>query len=98
MNNGRYSIIAAKRIGSGGQVLAIEAHPDTFELLTKNIELNRLHNVTSINSVVTSQQGKAKLYLAGHDRGFTIYNTIMTQRAKANEDFLKSKPIRWIIY
>jgi FkbM family methyltransferase len=86
---GRYSIIAAKRIGRWGRVISIEAHPDTFELLKKNIELNGLPNVTTINSVITSQGGKARLYLAGQDRGFTIYNTIMTHRAKATENFLE---------
>ena len=86
---GRYSIIAAKRIGSSGRVIAIEAHPDTFDLLKKNIKLNGLSNVTTINSVVTSKRGKAKLYLAGQDRGFTVYNTIMTDRAKPSENFLE---------
>ena len=86
---GRYSIIAAKRIGRWGRVISIEAHPDTFELLKKNIELNGLPNVTTINSVITSQGGKARLYLAGQERGFTIYNTIMTHRAKATENFLE---------
>ena len=29
------------------------------------------------------------MYLAGQERGFTIYNTIMTHRAKATENFLE---------
>jgi FkbM family methyltransferase len=86
---GRYSIIAAKRIGSLGRVIAIEAHPETFELLKKNIELNGLHNVTTINSVVTSQEGRVRLYLPGQDSGFTVYNTIMVNRAKPTENFLE---------
>jgi FkbM family methyltransferase len=86
---GRYSLIAAKRVGSWGRVISIEAHPENFEILMKNIALNRLYNVTAVNSVVTSEKGKAKLYQSGHDQGFTIYNTIMTQRATASEDFLE---------
>jgi FkbM family methyltransferase len=86
---GRYSIMAAKRIGSVGRVIAIEAHPETFELLKKNIELNGLHNVTTVNAVATSQRGKVKLYLAGQDSGFTVYNTIMVNRAKPTENFLE---------
>jgi FkbM family methyltransferase len=86
---GRYSIMASKRIGSSDRVIAIEAHPDTFELLKKNIKLNALHNVTTINSVVTSQKGKVKLYLPGQDSGFTVYNTIMINRAKPTENFLE---------
>ncbi len=86
---GRYSMMTAKRIGNLGRVIAIEAHPETFELLKKNMALNGFHNVTTINSVVSSQKGKVKLYLAGHDSGFTIYNTIMINRAKPTEKFLE---------
>jgi FkbM family methyltransferase len=85
---GRYSIVAAKRIGNLGQIIAIEAHPETFELLKKNVALNGLRNVTAINTVVSSQKGKAKLYLDGHDSGFTVYSTIMINRTKT-EEFLE---------
>jgi FkbM family methyltransferase len=85
---GRYTIIAAKHIGNLGRVIAIEAHPETFEVLKKNIALNRFHNVTTINSVVSSQKGKVKLYLDGHDSGFTVYTTIMINRTKT-EKFLE---------
>jgi FkbM family methyltransferase len=82
-------MMAAKRIGNLGRVIAIEAHPETFKLLKKNMALNRFYNVTTVNSVVSSQKGKAKLYLAGHESGFTIYNTIMINRAKPTEKFLE---------
>jgi FkbM family methyltransferase len=86
---GRYTIMAAKRIGDSGRVIAIEAHPETFELLNKNIKLNGLHNVMTINTVVTSQKGKVKLYLPGQANGFTVYNTIMINRANPTENFLE---------
>ena len=86
---GRYSMMAAKRIGSLGRVIAIEAHPETFELLKKNIKLNGLDNVTTVNAVATSQKGKVKLYLPGQDSGLTVYNTIMVNRAKPTEHFLE---------
>jgi len=85
---GRYSIVAAKRLGNLGRVIAIEAHPETFELLKKNMALNGLHNVTAINLVASSQKGKVKLYLDGHDSGFTVYTTIMINRTKT-EKFLE---------
>jgi FkbM family methyltransferase len=85
---GRYSIVAAKRIGNLGRVIAIEAHPDTFELLKKNMALNGLQNVTTINAVASSQKGRVKLYLDGHDSGFTVYTTIMINRTKT-EKFLE---------
>jgi FkbM family methyltransferase len=85
---GRYSMVAANRIGNLGRIIAVEAHPETFELLRKNMALNGLDNVTTINSVVSSQKGKIKLYLDGGDSGFTVYNTIMVSRTKT-EKFLE---------
>ncbi|HEX7258029.1 MAG TPA: FkbM family methyltransferase, partial [Nitrososphaeraceae archaeon] len=39
---GRYTLIAAKRIGPKGKVIAIEADPNNFDMLNKNIKLNEL--------------------------------------------------------
>jgi FkbM family methyltransferase len=50
--------------------------------------LNGFHNVTTVNSVASSQKGKVKLYLDGHDSGFTVYTTIMINRTKT-EKFLE---------
>jgi FkbM family methyltransferase len=37
---GRYTIIASKRVGANGKVIAIEANPSNFEMLKRNIQLN----------------------------------------------------------
>jgi predicted membrane protein len=36
---GRYTIIASKRVGENGKVIAIEAHPGNYEMLNRNIKL-----------------------------------------------------------
>jgi hypothetical protein len=72
---GRYTLIAAKRVSLNGKVIAIEANPDNFEMLNRNVKLNQLTNVMSLNYAVYSQETKIKLYLAGGGSGQTIYNT-----------------------
>jgi FkbM family methyltransferase len=74
---GRYTIIASKRVGPTGKVIAIEADPSNFEMLNRNIELNRLTNVTTLNYAAFSKKAKIKLYLPAGDI-FTKYNTIMS--------------------
>jgi FkbM family methyltransferase len=74
---GRYTIIASKRVGINGKVVAIEAHPGNFEMLNRNIQLNRLTNVMPLNYAAYSKETKIKLYLPAGDI-FTKYNTIMS--------------------
>src|ERR687890_320032 len=85
---GRYTIIASKRVGTNGKVVAIEAHPGNFEMLNRNIKLNQLANVISLNYAVYSKETKIKLYLPEEESGYTIYNTIMTNRAGTEDKFV----------
>jgi FkbM family methyltransferase len=85
---GHYTIIASKRVGLNGQVVAIEADPNNFEMLNRNIELNKLTNVIALNYAVYSRPAKIKLYLAGQESGHTIYSTVMSDRAQSEEKFV----------
>src|SRR5215217_2304057 len=86
---GRYTIISSKRVGANGKVVAIEAHPSNFEMLNRNIELNRLTNVIPLNYAVYSKDTKIKLYLPEVESGYTIYNTIMYNRARTEDKFVE---------
>jgi FkbM family methyltransferase len=86
---GHYTIIGSKRIGLNGKVIAIEAHPGNFDILNRNIQLNRLTNVIPLNYAVYSQRTKIKLYLPDEDLGYTIYNTIMVNRANPGDNFVE---------
>jgi FkbM family methyltransferase len=74
---GRYTIISSKRVGPDGKVVAIEAHPDNFGLLNRNIKLNRLSNVVTVNSAAYSSKTQLKLYLPDEDQGFTTHHSLM---------------------
>ena len=86
---GRYTIISSKRVGTNGKVVAIEAHPGNFEMLNRNIKLNQLTNVIPLNYAVYSKETKIKLYLPEEDSGYTIYNTIMSNRAGTEDKFVE---------
>jgi FkbM family methyltransferase len=85
---GRYSIISSKRVGHNGKVIAIEAHPHNFEILNRNIKLNKLTNMITLNHAAYSKETKIKLYTRGQQAGHTIYNTIITDRAKKEDGFV----------
>ena len=75
---GRYTIIGAKRVGTQGKVVAIEAHPGNFEMLNRNIKLNQLTNVIPLNYAVYSKETKIKLYLPDEESGYTMHHSIMS--------------------
>jgi FkbM family methyltransferase len=87
---GLYTIIASKRVGMQGKVVAIEADPKNFEVLNRNIELNNLRNVIALNYAAYSEEKKMKLYLPGQAKlSQTIYNTLMSGRAHGVEEFVE---------
>jgi FkbM family methyltransferase len=86
---GLYTIISSKRVGANGKVVAIEADPSNFEMLKSNIKLNQLTNVTPLNYAVYSKETKIKLYLPEVESGYTIYNTIMSNRARTEDKFVE---------
>jgi FkbM family methyltransferase len=79
---GRYTLIAAKRIGPKGKVIAIEADPKNFDMLNKNIKLNELsEHVITLNFAATSNKSKVKLSIPEKKSGHTIYSSIIPDRA-----------------
>lgn len=84
---GRYTITSSKRVGPTGKVIAIEAAPDNFDMLNRNVQLNRLDNVVLLNCAAYSTQTTLKLYEPSADG--SIYNTIMPCRAGHNGNYVK---------
>lgn len=58
---GFYTILASKRVGLKGKVIAIEPQKDAFEMLNRNVALNKLTNVTTLNRVIYSEETKVNL-------------------------------------
>jgi len=68
-NVGSYSLMVANEYKSkAAKVIAIEAHPDNYKALCRNIQCNRFENVIiPINKVVSDHKGVVALYERSHD-------------------------------
>jgi FkbM family methyltransferase len=74
-NTGYYSLLASRRVGNGGRVVAIEASPRTFMELNNNLNLNRVNNVRALNVAVSDHAGTVALYGGpSSHRGLTTLN------------------------
>jgi FkbM family methyltransferase len=90
---GPYTLKASKRVGLNGKVIAIEADPENFDILNRNIQLNKLTNVIALNYAAYFKEDKIRLYLLsrGEEYSYTKYNTIMTDRAHNEKKFVEVK-------
>jgi FkbM family methyltransferase len=79
---GLYTILASKRVGSKGKVIAIEPQKDAFEMLNRNVALNRLTNVTTLNRVIYSEETKVNLY--------SNYTIIAERAGKYKQEFVET--------
>jgi FkbM family methyltransferase len=68
-NIGFYSVLAAKLVGSSGQVFALEPSPSIRQRLMANLELNNLRNVDVLPFAAWHESGQATLQLMDGNRG-----------------------------
>ncbi|MGI9012278.1 MAG: FkbM family methyltransferase [Nitrososphaeraceae archaeon] len=75
---GSYTLISSNKVGDNGKVIAIEAYPQVFECLKKNIKLNQSNNIIPLNYAIFSEdEQKMKLFLREEsiDTIFSPHNT-----------------------
>lgn len=68
-NIGYYTLIASKLAGNNGKVYAFEPEPSNYDLLLKNIHINRGVNVIPIKKAVSNRCDKATLFLDNKSLG-----------------------------
>lgn len=61
---GVFTVLAAKRVGDNGGVIAIEPEKKNLENLRKNIEINGFNNVTVVPTGLWNRRNRKRLYLA----------------------------------
>jgi FkbM family methyltransferase len=59
---GIYTLRAHNYIGSSGYVYAFEPDPENFSLLQKNVAINNLENVKTLNYALSDHQGKLMFF------------------------------------
>lgn len=64
---GMYSILASQAVGAGGRVYAFEPEPNSWELLNKNCELNKITNMITMKMALSDSNGKATIYSSKTD-------------------------------
>ena len=84
-NVGYYTLRLSPLVGKNGKVLAIEAEPESCEILKKNCELNKLSNVEVQNFAITDKKGTVTLYTSGTHSGA---NSIFSDSEKLTRDSL----------
>jgi len=96
-NIGKFSIIMGKKIDDKGKVLAIEPHPENFKILQRNIELNNLKNVTTLNLACSNKKGNLQLFL--DEDGTGGHSTIKSKKTRAgnNKIWVKAETLDTII-
>lgn len=98
-NVGAHTLLAAHLVRSNGRVHAIEASPTIYQRLTRNLELNHLHQVTPYNVAVTDQAGPVTVFL--HDAtnlgATTIIASAASRRATTVEVVVDGRPLSGIV-
>jgi FkbM family methyltransferase len=56
-------------VGDKGKVFAFEPNPKTFEILKKNIEINRISNIKVLNIALGATPGRSVLYAPTRQSG-----------------------------
>ena len=72
-NIGCFTVAAARLVGPTGRVLAIEPEETTFRQLQRNVELNRLGNVTVLRQAVAGSAGEIVLHADSNRLFSSIY-------------------------
>jgi len=63
-NIGYYTLMAARLVGKQGRVFAFEPEPKNYDLLVRNVALNKYVNVVTEQKAVSDKTGKADLFIS----------------------------------
>lgn len=74
-NIGLFTLKASKEVGDNGKVITFEPKKRNYDLLFRNIRINKCRNVIAINSALSDFNGKAPLYI----KDVGLQNTLLPQ-------------------
>lgn len=101
---GYYALLAAKLMKNQGRIFAFEPDPLNFNLLLKNIKLNRFTNISVFQKAISNKRGRAKLFLNQKDLGKHSLSFVNAEsdnfvevETATLDDFFKEKKIDLIL-
>lgn len=104
-NIGEFSIIAAKKIGTDGNLISIEPLKETAEWLQKNLLLNNFHNYVVLESAVGRKTEVRTLFKKNESAGMGLLDPVidgekLVESSKINvktvDDILSSRKINQV--
>jgi len=89
------SILYFKQIYPEAEILGFEPNPENFEILKRNIEINKLKNVTLVNAALSNKDGVAVLHSGiNKNDSLTWGDTISTSMTGANNERFSVNTLR----
>ena len=97
---GKYTLRAAKKIGSKGKVIAIEPDRDSFAFLVRNIKLNKLRNCIPLNVAAYHADCEVSLFMGPYSAQNSIKEDFQKGsykvKARALDNVLRELRIRGV--
>lgn len=94
---GIFSVFASKLVGPAGRVIAVEPHPESLQVLRKNLAANHCENVEVLNVAFSDTTGPLALsyneYCAGPQRASDPASAVHTTQGIAGDEALRSAPV-----
>jgi FkbM family methyltransferase len=89
---GDFCVLASRKVGPTGRIIAVEPNPNDYEILQENIRRNKCLNVTSLNIGAAGKRGLGVINFRGTTFTFktdTLDNILNTLFNVGNIDFIK---------
>jgi FkbM family methyltransferase len=88
-HHGFYTLLAASRVGPRGRVIAIEVMPENLSLLRKNVETNKLSQVSIADLAAAESAGQAAFHIPKNDMvGSLVYDSADSRTITVSKDTL----------
>ena len=104
-NDGLFTVAGAHKVGPAGKVLAFEPSKREFQILNRNIALNKFDNIVAMQCGVLDTEGRARFFLAGREfsglSGFgeidnINFETLPTLRVAWSSVIDKEDKVSWV--
>lgn len=94
-NVGWHSMLAAKRVGAEGRVLAFEPVSSTYSRLLENVHVNEFENVTAIQAGLSSEKGEAEIFQpeSANAGGNSLYTASQNDHAIETVNLVKGDDV-----